>query len=660
MAGVLLMDGCDWPLVVADIAARYTSSATINSTNHALPTGQFGGNGIGLRPGTNGSLNVTTKQLTDITSVRMNFGQWVRLTNTGPYTAGSTASVFQADGTSGTHACITFEPFTDLLALRLGGEAGSIIHSTTYNLDDGNLHWIEWVYVGDDWQGESHFYVDGTEITAITVNFADAVKTSQTDASGVATYSIKAQKRTTGQYVDVDFDDLVIYDWTSTYTGRAGVTANIGSNPLTKFGTTTPGVNFYIMIKVTAKAGVTYNQLRWSSPSTNGTSKYKAFIYPDVAGSPDGQTLLRSSNEVTGITASEQKINFTASYTPSVDTDVWIGVTVITTAIDMRTNSGQTVRFMANGGADTPAGTCPASTSSSAGWAFWLANAATADAFAAPVLGKRRIVTYRPTSDSSVAWTKSTGASNFGVVDEAGYDITDYNSSATLNQEDLYGLADYDWITPIYSVQIAALGVLASGTSASLKASMKSSATTLRTTTGIALAALVAEAHIVSDTDPNGSIAWGTSGVNALTGGMQLSATAGAGTARVGQVFMEILADGSIVELLDQAGIVATSFALTETVNVPEALDQASVVLTSFPVGSVVTINEFLDAAGVLATSYDFEEFIIPARAVVQHVGRTDAPILRKTRGSAPSLRSVNRVLSALRRGRITNPKLGQ
>lgn len=54
-------------------------------------------------------------------------------------------------------------------------------------------------------------------------------------------------------------------------------------------------------------------------------------------------------------------------------------------------------------------------------------------------LGDVRAVERRPTSDVAVAWTPSTGASNFGVVDETTQNgDTDYVSSATVAQRDRY------------------------------------------------------------------------------------------------------------------------------------------------------------------------------------------------------------------------------
>ncbi|MFO1152737.1 MAG: hypothetical protein U1E42_03580 [Rhodospirillales bacterium] len=53
----------------------------------------------------------------------------------------------------------------------------------------------------------------------------------------------------------------------------------------------------------------------------------------------------------------------------------------------------------------------------------------------------------RPTSDVTAEFTRSTGASNFGTVDEAALSATDYNESSTVGHVDLYGCSDLSGVS---------------------------------------------------------------------------------------------------------------------------------------------------------------------------------------------------------------------
>ena len=60
-------------------------------------------------------------------------------------------------------------------------------------------------------------------------------------------------------------------------------------------------------------------------------------------------------------------------------------------------------------------------------------------------LGEQRVEIITPTSDSTVAWTRNTGATNFSAVDDligAPDDDTTYVSSSTSTQKDEYGLSN--------------------------------------------------------------------------------------------------------------------------------------------------------------------------------------------------------------------------
>ena len=72
-------------------------------------------------------------------------------------------------------------------------------------------------------------------------------------------------------------------------------------------------------------------------------------------------------------------------------------------------------------------------------------------------LGEQRSEIITPASDSSVAWTRNTGASNFSAVDDAigaPDDNTTYVSSSTSTQKDEYGLSDLTGVNAVAGVKL--------------------------------------------------------------------------------------------------------------------------------------------------------------------------------------------------------------
>lgn len=137
-------------------------------------------------------------------------------------------------------------------------------------------------------------------------------------------------------------------------------------------------------------------------------------------------------------------------------------------------------------------------------------------------LGTRQIATLRPTSDSSVQFTRSTGATNFSLIDEVNPDVSDYVESGTSNQQDLYGYGDIGF-TPA-----AVNGVMLNGYvhnpnpgGIAFQQSAKSSATTVQgTSTAAPVNPRIFQEPFVLD--PNGSIAWTGAAVDAATFGIKV------------------------------------------------------------------------------------------------------------------------------------------
>jgi hypothetical protein len=95
-------------------------------------------------------------------------------------------------------------------------------------------------------------------------------------------------------------------------------------------------------------------------------------------------------------------------------------------------------------------------------------------------LGEQRCEIITPTSDSSVAWTRNTGASNFSAVDDtigAPDDDTTYVSSSTSAQKDEYGLSDLTVIATVAGVKLITRAEKDDANPLSLKTGIKSGAT---------------------------------------------------------------------------------------------------------------------------------------------------------------------------------------
>ncbi len=95
-------------------------------------------------------------------------------------------------------------------------------------------------------------------------------------------------------------------------------------------------------------------------------------------------------------------------------------------------------------------------------------------------LGEQRCEIMTPTSDSTVAWARNTGASNFSAVDDAigaPDDDTTYVSSSTSAQKDEYGLSDLTGVNAVAGVKLVTRAEKDDANPLSLKTGIKSGAT---------------------------------------------------------------------------------------------------------------------------------------------------------------------------------------
>jgi hypothetical protein len=140
-------------------------------------------------------------------------------------------------------------------------------------------------------------------------------------------------------------------------------------------------------------------------------------------------------------------------------------------------------------------------------------------------LGERRIQTLYPTSDVAQGFARSTGATNYTLVDDATVNgDTDYVQGSSVGDVDTYGFQDLTG-TPatVDAVQVSAFAEKTDATSRSIALQVKSGATT-SDGANFALASLTyGKFERLLTTDPNTSAAWTVSGVNALQGGPKVT-----------------------------------------------------------------------------------------------------------------------------------------
>lgn len=141
-------------------------------------------------------------------------------------------------------------------------------------------------------------------------------------------------------------------------------------------------------------------------------------------------------------------------------------------------------------------------------------------------LGDCRIDTIYPTSDGNYSqFTCSTGSTHYALVDETAPNTSDYNDGVTVGDRDSYGMGNLSALASqtVYGVQVNA---------AILKddAGSKSAATFVRSSStngdGASTALGTSQVYVsqVFETDPNGSIAWTESSVNAMEAGVKVTA----------------------------------------------------------------------------------------------------------------------------------------
>lgn len=140
-------------------------------------------------------------------------------------------------------------------------------------------------------------------------------------------------------------------------------------------------------------------------------------------------------------------------------------------------------------------------------------------------LGESRISTLVPTADTADKdWGRSSGSDNYALVDELPFSATDYITSATVGDLDLYDFDNLPY-TPldIHAVQTSFFAAKDDAASRSVRARLRSGGTDANGG-NLGLTATHIQKTDIYETDPNTSVAWTASAVNALQAGPETTA----------------------------------------------------------------------------------------------------------------------------------------
>jgi hypothetical protein len=139
-------------------------------------------------------------------------------------------------------------------------------------------------------------------------------------------------------------------------------------------------------------------------------------------------------------------------------------------------------------------------------------------------LGEQRVETLYPNADTAQKqWTASTGSNNYGTIDETLLNATDYVSSNTVGNYDLYDFGNLSTTpTTINAVVVNALAQKDNVGTRAIAITAKSGSNTSDAANTYLAGGFNIAARIM-DTDPNNAGAWTTNAVNALQAGVKVT-----------------------------------------------------------------------------------------------------------------------------------------
>jgi len=151
---------------------------------------------------------------------------------------------------------------------------------------------------------------------------------------------------------------------------------------------------------------------------------------------------------------------------------------------------------------------------------FYIADGAGGQDF----MGEHIVETIRPSADTAQAdWTPSTGIDNYALVDDDYPDDTDYVSSVTPGDKDLYDFGSLSDIqSGIKAVQVSTLAMVSAATSQDLIPVVKSGTTEQDGATHRVSGVDALAYHDIYEQDPDTAVDWTTGGINAIQAGVKV------------------------------------------------------------------------------------------------------------------------------------------
>jgi hypothetical protein len=388
---------------------------------------------------------------------------------------------------------------------------GATAVATSVAVAVGSTHHVSWDFVCGD-TGAFSLYLDNTLVASGTGDFKNTTVGSWRSVQlGVVTGS------STGSAKFI-FDNFYVGDDTGTpfltmpvvdtefATADSAVQFTVGAAALgswfpTVTTTNAPGANELYLRKVTAPAGgASITAINALMAATSGAAKFKAVVYADNAGTPNAQSLLASASvDTVGATASTVLTStLSAPLALTGGTSYWIGFITDTSVAmfvaDASTNGVKAANTYTSGAP----GTCPTVTTGQNDWCIW--------GTLTGVNNNTFEVNQQPTPCFY------------------GGDYS-YVTSSTVSNEDLYTFANLGAsASVIYATSVKAY-MRDSDTGARTVTLNTKSSTTDSTGSAAATQPLATYQWMGSyfTTDPNGSIAWTATNLNAAKSGFKVA-----------------------------------------------------------------------------------------------------------------------------------------
>jgi hypothetical protein len=415
-----------------------------------------------------------------------------------------TAACGVAFADSGSFQCGIQILTTGQLSLRTGSALASVTATSTVVVSAGSTHYLEW----DITFGASaayNIYLDGVSIMSGT----GATKTTGNSTANQFTLI------GSGSNVFV-VDDLYLFDTTGSTNNAVLLTspqietqypsgdssvqfsfgaAVLGNSNQGTTNTNAPGANELFLRSFTTGPSSTLASVSCIPGATSASAKFKAVVYADSSG-PTGSTKA-TGTEVTGTTSGTTLTSaFSSPPTLAASTVYWLGFITDTSVVLQETDSNSSGQKAANTYGSGPPSN-PTMTVAQPSWTIW-GN-----------LGS-----------PGVNWYEESTWDNPPPGDVS------YVSDSTSGHEDLYSFPALTTPNPATIYAVAVKGYIRKTDSGTRTVNLQchsSSTDSAGTNSGIAPATTYGWLDSFFETDPNGSIAWTATAVNAATSGFKVA-----------------------------------------------------------------------------------------------------------------------------------------